>query len=104
MTAENSARSKLTAPRFRRSRHRTLTESRNLRVDRHLGVLLRRQEELELVSWYLLASAFGDAAIGNEIVPIQLAGHLPISNAKMYIYFSNNIHGSNFLTQHSETV
>jgi len=46
--------------------------------------------------------------IGNESVPIQLAQRrfpgLAISNAKILIYFSNEIYGSNFINQHSETV
>ena len=41
----------------------------------------------------------------NESVPIQLAQCRAICNAKILIYiFSNKIHGSNFITQHSETV
>jgi len=47
-------------------------------------------------------------AIGNESVPIQLAQCWftgpAISNAKTNISFSNKIHGSNFIEQHSETV
>jgi len=46
--------------------------------------------------------------IGSESVPIQLAQcwfpGLAISNAKILIYFSNKIYGSNFIEQHSETV
>ena len=47
--------------------------------------------------------------IGNESVPIQLAqcqfpGQAMISSAKILIYFSNKIYGSNFIKQHSETV
>ena len=45
---------------------------------------------------------------GNGSVPIQLAQcrfpELAISNAKILIYFSNKIYGSNFIKQHSETV
>jgi len=45
--------------------------------------------------------------IGNESVPIQLAQcrfpGLAISDAKILMYFSNKIHGSNFIKQHSET-
>jgi len=45
---------------------------------------------------------------GNESVPIQLAQcrfpQLAISNAKMLMYFSNKVYGSNFIKQHSETV
>ena len=44
----------------------------------------------------------------SESVPIQLAQcrfpRLAISNAKILIYFSNKIYGSNFIKQHSETV
>jgi len=48
--------------------------------------------------------------MGNESVPIQLAQcrfpRLAISDAdaKMLIYFSNKIHGSIFVKQHSDTV
>ena len=46
--------------------------------------------------------------IGNESVPIQLAQcwfpGLAISNDKIQIDFSNEIHGSNFIKQHLETV
>jgi len=46
--------------------------------------------------------------IGSESVPIQLAQcRFPepaVSNAKISIYFSNKIYGSNFIKQHSETV
>jgi len=46
--------------------------------------------------------------IGNESAPIQLAQcrfpGLAISNAKIFIYFSKKIYGSNFIEQHSETV
>ena len=49
-----------------------------------------------------------DDATGNESVPIQLAqcwfSGLAISNAKILIYFSNKIHGSSFIKQHSKTV
>jgi len=45
---------------------------------------------------------------GNESVPIHLAQcrfpGLAISNAKILIYFSKKIYGSNFIKQHSETV
>ena len=45
---------------------------------------------------------------GNENMPIQLAQcrfpGLAISTAKILIYFSNKIYGSNFIKQHSETV
>ena len=44
----------------------------------------------------------------NESVPIQLAQcwfpGLAIFTAKILIYFSNKIYGSNFIKQHSETV
>jgi len=48
-------------------------------------------------------------AIGNDTVPIQLAqcrfpGGLAIYSAKMLIYFSNKIYGSDFIKEHSETV
>ena len=47
-------------------------------------------------------------AIGNESAPIQLARcrfpGLAIANAKILIYFSYEIYGSNFIKQHSETV
>jgi len=47
-------------------------------------------------------------SVGDESVPIQMAQcwfpGLAISNAKIVIYFSNRIHGSNFIKQHSETV
>jgi len=43
--------------------------------------------------------------IGHESVPIQLAQcrfpGLVISSAKISIYFSNKIYGSNFIKQHS---
>ena len=46
--------------------------------------------------------------IGNESALIQLAQfrfpELAISSAKILIYFSNKIHESNFVNQHSETV
>jgi len=46
--------------------------------------------------------------ITKESVPIQLAQcwfhGLAISSAKIKIYFSNKIYGSNFIKQHSETV
>jgi len=46
--------------------------------------------------------------IGNASVPTQLAQcRFPgpaISNAKILIYFSNKIHESSFVEQHSETV
>ena len=49
-----------------------------------------------------------DDHIGSESVPIQLAQcwfpGLAISNAKIRIYFSNEIDESNFIKQHSETV
>jgi len=45
---------------------------------------------------------------GNESVPIQLAQcwfpGLAIINAKYKYIFSNKIHGSSFIKQHSETV
>jgi len=48
------------------------------------------------------------AHIGNVNLPIQLTQcrfpGLAISNAKILIYFSNKIHRSNFIKQHSETV
>jgi len=48
------------------------------------------------------------AHIGNVSLPIQLTQcrfpGLAISNAKILIYFSNKIHRSNFIKQHSETV
>ena len=51
--------------------------------------------------------AFG-ASIGNESVPIQLAQcwlpKMAISNAKIYIYFSSKIPGSNYIKRHLETV
>ena len=47
-------------------------------------------------------------AIGNESVPIKMAQcpfpGLAISNDRIVIYFSNKIHGSNFIKQHSETM
>jgi len=46
--------------------------------------------------------------VGNESVPIQLAQcrfpELAMSNAKMVIYLSNKIYGSNVIKQHSATV
>jgi len=46
--------------------------------------------------------------IGNESVLIQLPQcrfpELAISHAKILIYFSNRIYGSNFIKQHTETV
>jgi len=46
--------------------------------------------------------------VRNESAPIQLAQSrclgLAICNAKILIYFSHKIHGSNFIKQHSETV
>jgi len=46
--------------------------------------------------------------LGNESAPIQLAQcrfpGLAISDAKIQMYFSKKIHGSNFIKQHSETV
>jgi len=48
------------------------------------------------------------SSIGNESVPIQLAsdGSLgwPFSSLKYKYIFWNNIYGSNFIKQHSETV
>ena len=48
------------------------------------------------------------SAIRNESVPIQLAQcQFPgraICKAKILTYFSNKIHGSNFIKQHTETV
>jgi len=48
------------------------------------------------------------AATGSESVPIQSAQcrfpRLAISSAKILMYFSNKICGSNFIKQHSETV
>jgi len=45
---------------------------------------------------------------GDESAPIQLAQcrfpGLAISNAKILIYLSSKIYGSNFIKQHSETV
>ena len=47
-------------------------------------------------------------AIGNESAPKQLAQFrlpgLTVNNAEILIYFSNKIHGNNFIKQHSETV
>jgi len=47
-------------------------------------------------------------AMGNESVPIQLAqcwfSVLAISSAKIQIYISSKIYGSDFIKQHSETV
>jgi len=47
-------------------------------------------------------------AIGNESVPIQLTQcwfpGLAVSNAKIKIYFSNELHETDFIKQHSETV
>ena len=47
-------------------------------------------------------------APGNESMPVQLApcwfAGLAISNAKIYIYFSNEIYGIKFIKQHSEAV
>ena len=44
-------------------------------------------------------------AIGNKSVPIQLAKcwfpGLAISNAKILIYYSNKIYGSNFIKKHT---
>jgi len=46
--------------------------------------------------------------IGKESVPTQLAQcwfpGLAISNAKIYVYFSNKIYGRNIINQHLETV
>ena len=48
------------------------------------------------------------SGIRNESVPIQLAQcrfpGLAISNAKTVVYCPNEIYGSNFIKQHSETV
>jgi len=41
---------------------------------------------------------------GNESAPIQLFPGLAISNDKILTYFSNKIHGSNLIKQHSEPV
>jgi len=45
--------------------------------------------------------------IGNDSVQILLAQcwftGLAISNAEIYIYFSNKIYGSSFMKQHAET-
>ena len=50
----------------------------------------------------------GVVRTGNENAPIQLAQcrfpGLAISDAKILIYFSNKIYGSNFIKQHSEAV
>jgi len=47
-------------------------------------------------------------AIGNDTAPIQLAQcrfpGLAIYTAKIIVYFSNKIYGSDFIKQHSETV
>jgi len=47
-------------------------------------------------------------SVGDESVPMQLAQcwfpGLAISDAEISTYFSNKIHGSNFISQHSETV
>jgi len=46
--------------------------------------------------------------LGNGSVPIQIAQcwfpGLAISNAKIKIYFSSKLFGSNFIKKHSETV
>ena len=46
--------------------------------------------------------------IGNESVPIQWhsagSAALAFSDAKIKLYFSNTIYGSNFIKQHSKTV
>jgi len=61
-----------------------------------------------MVHTYLLRQADIRSSTGNERAPIQLAQcwflGLVISNAKILIYFSNKIYGSNFINQHSETV
>jgi len=69
-----------------------------------------------LVSLCVTACAFGahwllvnfSQTVANESAPIQLAQcrfpGLAISNAKILIYFSNKIYGSNFIKPHSETV
>ena len=48
------------------------------------------------------------ATAGIESVPIQLAQcrfpGLATSSAKILVYFSNKIYGSNSVKQHSETV
>jgi len=47
-------------------------------------------------------------AMGSKNVSMQLSQYrfpgLAISNAKILIYFSNKIYGSNFSKEHSETV
>ena len=50
----------------------------------------------------------GRLSVKKETAPIQLAQcrfpGLAISNAKILVYFSNKIYGSNFIKRHSETV
>jgi len=53
-------------------------------------------------------TSFVTPNIGKESVPIQLAQcwfrRLAFSDAKIVIYLSSEIHGSNFIKQHSGTV
>jgi len=57
--------------------------------------------EAHTANWWL-------SDIGNESVPIQLAQcwfpRLAISNAKILIYLSNKIYGSNSVKHHSESL
>jgi len=67
------------------------------------------QSNMRRVHFEMAAKLFNDGSdIGNESVSIRLAQcwfpGLAISDAKILICFSNKIHGSNFIKQHSETV
>jgi len=90
---------------------------RRVSCKRSLNASLQSTESTCIVvrMWQWLCTADGvDVAvvlflrIGSESVPIQLTQcrfrRLAISNAKISIYFSNKIYGSNFIKQHSETV
>ena len=73
------------------------------------AVLSRRAQQISYYTSYLgVKIACQWHHIWNKSAPIQLAQcrfpGLAISNAKMLIYFSNKIYGSNLSKQHSEIV
>ena len=69
---------------------------------------LRRQHNVTLLKTAIPHATTAFVTAGIESAPIQLAQcrfpGLTISSDKILIYFSNKIHGSNFIKQHSETV
>ena len=67
-----------------------------------------RAAHVHVLGQYHPPAGNSTSPIGNESVPIQLAqcwfSVMAIHSAKILMYFSNKIYGSNLIKQHSETI